>query len=153
MCHHPLPHIPCTTATSNATFPLAKKKEEEGALIKIASWDFEEGVGRSFSHSGRALRRGTGVVLCKKPHWAHLFCQCRFPCSSPPLHPLPGLFSLMSLVLNMYFFPCVIKQGFAGAGHFTSFSSLYILLSRGIGEKTDRGVCVCLYVCGGRQAH
>lgn len=80
-----------------------------------------------------------GVVLCKRPHRACLFSRFL------TIVPLPGLFGLMSLLLNIcgFFFPfvLVIKRDFS------QLLSICLLLlaypgSPGGSEKRDRGICV-----------
>lgn len=113
----------------------------------MASWDLEERGWLWLLPQWQSLEEEMGVVLCKRPHRAYLFSWFL------TIVPLPGLFGLMSLLLNICFFLLVIKQGFffLGAMYFPSSSSSSSLswFSRGIGGKRDRGVCVP----AGRKAH
>lgn len=115
-----------------------KKKGKKGALIKMASWDLEEGGWLWLLPQWQGLEEEMGVVLCKRPHRAYLFSRFFFPSRSPTAW-LVWLDE--SAAKHLFFFLLVIKHFF-----FCRSTSLPLLhpgtgLSRGIGGKRDRGLC------------
>lgn len=108
----------------------------------MASWDLEEGGWLCLLPQWQSLEEEMGVVLCKRPHRAYIFSRLLFPYPSPTA----WLVWLDEPAAKHLFFLLVIKQGFCRSWDFPSSSSW---LSRGIGGKRDRGVCVP----PGRKAH
>lgn len=92
----PIPTYP--SPLQLAVLPSLQRKREEGALIKMTSRDLEERGWLRLLPQWQSLEEKMGVVLCKRPHRACLFSGFLTRV------PLPGLFGLMSLLLNICVF-------------------------------------------------